>query len=118
MPYTGGNMIHNRGQVQSTQDSIQYWVNHNQCDPTPLVTQYPNHSKADRSWAFRTTYRNPKTNIEVSLIRIVGGGHAEPSIQQPYSRLLLTLLGRQNQDIEMADEIWSFFQNKSNAFIQ
>ncbi len=47
---------------------------------------------------------------EVSL----GGVRTELSIQQPYAKLYLALVGRQNRDIEMADEVWRFFQDKSN----
>lgn len=113
LPYEGGEMIRGRGAVQSTDDSIQYWITHNQCKEKPRTIQYPNRSRADSSTASRTLYRNATTNVEVAKIRILGGGHAEPSIQQPYSRLLLALLGAQNRDIEMADEIWQFFQGKS-----
>lgn len=112
-PYDGGWVIDERGQVQSTDDSIQYWVIHNNCEEMPSSIQYANLSNTDGCTASRTTYRNATTNIEVALVQILGGGHAEPSIQQPYSRLFLAVIGRQNQDIEMADEIWTFFRGKS-----
>ncbi len=113
LPYEGGKMIRGRGAVQSTDDSIKYWVKHNQCEERPHTIQYANRSRTDVSTASRTTYRNIKTNVEVANIQILGGGHAEPSIEQPYSRLILALLGAQNRDIEMADEIWQFFEGKS-----
>ena len=112
LPYDGGDVIDNRGKVQSTDDSIQYWVTHNNCEETPRSVQYANRSSVDRCTASRTTYRNATTDVEVALVRILGGGHTEPSIQQPYSRLFLGIVGAQNQDIEMADEIWNFFRGK------
>ncbi len=113
VPYEGGRMIRDRGRVQSTEDSIQYWVRHNACEEEPRFERYANRSRRDRCTASRTTYRNAATNVEVELIRILGGGHTEPSIQQPYARLYLAVVGRQNRDIEVADEIWRFFQGKS-----
>lgn len=113
VPYEGGRMIRDRGRVQSTEDSIQYWVKHNGCEEQPRFVRYANRSRTDRCTASRTTYRNAATTAEVELIRILGGGHTEPSIHQPYARLYLAVVGRQNQDIEMADEVWRFFQGKS-----
>ena len=113
MPYNGGNMIQNRGRVQSTRESIQYWVDHNNCSNTPQVTQYRNRSRFDGCRASRSLYRNPRNNSEVALIKILRGGHTEPSLSQLYSRLYLRIVGRQNQDIEMADEIWKFFKGKT-----
>ncbi len=113
IPYEGGWVIRKRGRVQSTNDSIQYWVTHNECEKYPTSMQYADRFKRDRCTASRTTYRNPNTNVEVALVRILRGGHTEPSIKQPYSRLFLAIIGVQNRDIEMADEIWAFFQGKS-----
>ena len=113
VPYDGGWVIRDRGQVQSTDDSIQYWVTHNGCETTPSSVEYDDRSTVDRCTASRTLYKNATTNVEVALVKILDGGHTEPSIQQPYSRLFLAIVGRQNQDIEMADEVWTFFQGKS-----
>ncbi|MEM9090629.1 MAG: prolyl oligopeptidase family serine peptidase [Cyanobacteria bacterium P01_F01_bin.53] len=113
IPYDGGSVIDDRGQVQSTDDSIQYWVTHNGCEQTPREIQYPNQSNVDGCTASRMTYTHATANVEVSLVRVLNGGHTEPSIQQPYSRLYLAIVGRQNRDIEMADEVWTFFQGKS-----
>jgi polyhydroxybutyrate depolymerase len=44
----------------------------------------------------------------VALYRIIGGGHTEPSVEHRYRRLFRAVVGEQNHDIEMADEVWSF----------
>jgi len=113
LPYNGGKMIRDRGEVQSTDESIQFWVGHNGCDETPRNFEYPDGSQKDGSTASLATYTNAKTGVEVSLLRILGGGHAEPSEKQPYSRLFLAIVGAQNRDIEMAEEIAKFFEGKS-----
>ena len=113
LPYDGGKMIRNRGEVQSTDDSIRYWVTHNNCEQKPRSIQYPDRSKTDGCTASCSTYTNAISNVEVAVVRIDGGGHAEPSIKQPYSRLFLAITGAQNQDIEMANRIWMFFEGKT-----
>jgi len=47
------------------------------------------------------------------LIEVVGGGHTEPSIAERYSNLFLLVVGNQNGDFEMAEEVWGFFSDKS-----
>ncbi|MFK8111057.1 MAG: PHB depolymerase family esterase, partial [Rubripirellula sp.] len=113
LPYEGGEMIRHRGKVQSTDDSIRYWVTHNRCAVKPRLVQYPDRSKSDGCTASSRTYTNAETNVEVAVVRIEGGGHTEPSIKEPYSRLYLAITGRQNRDIEMADQIWAFFRAKT-----
>ena len=44
-----------------------------------------------------------------AVYRIDGGGHNEPSIEERYRALFLRVVGEQNHDIEMADEVWAFF---------
>ena len=113
LPFRGGRMVKNRGRVQSMQATVDYWIKHNHCGNTASLFQYPDKTTDDRCTASRRTFQNPKTGVEVSAVQIDGGGHAEPSIKQPYGRLFLVIVGRQNQDIEMADEVWKFFKNKS-----
>ena len=115
LPFAGGKMIGRRGSVQSTADSIKYWVKHNRCADNPEIHSYPDLSSSDGCTAHRSTYTNDATNVQVGLIRIEGGGHTEPSIKQPYSRLFRVAVGSQNHDIEMADEVWKFFQAKTLA---
>lgn len=113
LPYGGGKMIHDRGNVQSTDESVRYWSRHNGCEEKPQSFEYPDDIEEDRCTASRRTYRNAALNVEVAVIQIRGGGHTEPSVEQRYSRPFLAIVGKQNQDIEMANEVWNFFQDKS-----
>ena len=61
----------------------------------------------------RFTYSNGINNTEVVLYRVAGGGHTEPSKNEHGRRAVLKILGTQNHDIEMAEELWKFFQTKS-----
>lgn len=114
VPYDGGMMIAGRGEVQSTEESISYWVGKNDCDQSPMVKRFRDRVRRDRSTVSTKSYANRSTNTEVKLYQIEGGGHTEPSIKQPYRRLFLALVGAQNRDIEMADEVWRFFKDKGS----
>jgi polyhydroxybutyrate depolymerase len=112
MPYNGGQMASNRGEVFSTEATVSYWVQRNALNPTPEITNIVDANTSDNSTIIKYLYKNGAFNTEVALYKIDGGGHTEPSIAQRYSTLFLLAVGNQNGDIEMAQEIWSFFKTK------
>jgi polyhydroxybutyrate depolymerase len=61
----------------------------------------------------RTWGDNPAT-LQVSMLKI-DGGHAEPSRKKRYPGLFSFFPGRQNADVEIAEEAWRFFKNKRNT---
>lgn len=116
LPYSGGEVapdMGGRGSVLSAQASIDYWAGFNQTDITPLIEDFTDTNQDDGSSVRRHLYTNGKEGVQVVLYEIVGGGHTEPSIEEQYSPLIELYLGRQNHDIEMAREIWSFFKSKT-----
>jgi len=112
-PYNGGQILGNRGLVQSTDESITYWVERNGTESEPETFSFPDLDTDDNSTVEKFTYRNGENNTEVVLVRVNGGGHTEPSLVEKYSQLYLNLTGEQNHDIEMVTEVWSFFKPKS-----
>ena len=46
-------------------------------------------------------------------LKLNNGGHTEPSISERYSSIWLSIVGNQNGDIEMANEVWDFFKTKT-----
>lgn len=116
LPYTGGEVapaIGGRGTVLSAQASIDAWLAFNKTDRVPLIDSFPDIEKGDHSAVKRITYANGREGTEVVFYEISGGGHVEPSIVEQYSPLLELYLGKQNHDIEMAQEIWNFFKAKT-----
>lgn len=112
LPYSGGPMLAKRGDVLSTAGTLHYWIKRNGTDPFAEMDKLPDTTVKDKSRAEKYTYKNGINNTEVVLFRILNGGHTTPSIQVRNRRLLLRILGNQNADIEMADEVWSFFKTK------
>lgn len=50
----------------------------------------------------------------VQLYRVEGGGHHAPArANRPIQPLVGAMLGRQNHDVEAAEEIWAFFSGKA-----
>jgi len=113
LPYMGGEMTANRGEVMSLEQSINYWVTRNKTSIMPSIESIPDNNITDNSTAIKYIYQNGTNNSEVVLYEIVEGGHTEPSIEERYSNIFLRLVGNQNGDFEMAEEIWDFFKNKT-----
>lgn len=113
MPYDGGQMAYNRGEVFSTDNTVSYWVQRNATDISPEITDLADINTDDNSTITKYLYKNGGDGTEVALYQVIGGGHTEPSISERYSALYLSIVGHQNGDIEMADEIWTFFKNKT-----
>jgi polyhydroxybutyrate depolymerase len=107
VPYLGGNT--ENGSVISTDSSIAYWVKRNGTQITPIITEFPQKCSS-KVIAYR--YSQGASDTEVMLYKIEGGGHIEPSRRERYSFLWTAFAGKQNGDIESAEEIWAFFKEK------
>ncbi|MFK8163841.1 MAG: PHB depolymerase family esterase [Lewinella sp.] len=113
VPYEGGQIASNRGLVQSTTASVAYWVARNNTDTQPIVQDFDDRDPDDGSTVKKYHYLNGTNNTEVVLYEVIGGGHTEPSLVERYGNLYLAIVGTQNGDIEMAEEVWDFFRGKT-----
>lgn len=115
LPYQGGKIgrrnadKHGRGAVTSTDGTIRYWLRTNGISSRPVERALPNINRRDRSSVHVSRYTGGRNNTEVVLYKVLGGGHTEPSLTQHYRRLYKLIVGQQNRDIEMAEEVWKFF---------
>jgi polyhydroxybutyrate depolymerase len=110
VPYYGGQIRlfrRQRGEVLSTDETIQVWLNKNRCTLEPEVTALPNLTK-DGTRITKTEYTQCSGESKVVLFRIDGGGHTWPGGRQYLPALLV---GRTSRDINACDEIWTFFQS-------
>ena len=113
VPYDGGAMAFNRGEVLATNEIVDYWLNRNGINENPVPTVIEDLNPNDGCKAMKYLYQNGRDNTEVALYKIVEGGHTEPSIEERFSNAFLLLVGNQNGDFEMAQEIWAFFNGKT-----
>lgn len=115
LPFFGGRVGNHksdrfkRGSVISAQETVGFWLNHNNIATPPVITHYPNINKRDKSTVQSSLYKNNDNGSEVVFYQINGGGHTEPSLTQHHRRLYKRIVGEQNRDIEMVTEVWKFF---------
>ena len=95
VPYTGGFIS------TDIEDVLDYWVTHNQCDPTPTIFSYPDIDPNDGSTAEFIGYADGEAGTVVEHIKIENGAHTWPS----------NLLGGPgtNNDVNGSIEVWKFF---------
>lgn len=76
------------------------------------TTRFPQRP-GEPTQASLTTWGDDPAATQVALLKIEGGGHAEPSRTRRYPGLFSRFPGRQNGDLEIAEQAWAFFKHKS-----
>jgi polyhydroxybutyrate depolymerase len=116
LPYAGGKVAkndrHGRGEVVSTAETVAFWVRHNGIETPPQKSDLPDVDKRDAGTVHVERYTGGRNGTEVVLYEVRGGGHTEPSLTEHYGRLYKFIVGPQNRDVEMAEEVWKFFRDK------
>lgn len=109
-PWAGGpvalyGLLGYRGDVLSTEDTVDYWRELAGLEREPQREVLPDRDPDDGSRAVRTLWRQ-RGHRSVELLAVVGGGHTvpHPTLQMP------RILGRTNHDLVAAEEIQSFFR--------
>ncbi len=117
VPYNGGTISNppdpDHGTTSSTEASVDFWIEFDQTDTVPVVYDFPNINTEENSMVTRYSYGNGMEGTEVILYKINGGGHTTPSILEQYSPIYELLVNEQNHDIEMSEEVWEFFKEKT-----
>jgi polyhydroxybutyrate depolymerase len=85
---------------------VDYWVNFNNCNLTPSVTNLPNISIVDSCTVEHHVYSGGNAGAVVEFYKIIGGAHEWPSLTASAKK------GR-NQDFDASSEIWRFFSTKT-----
>ncbi|GAB2865630.1 PHB depolymerase family esterase [Pseudoduganella ginsengisoli] len=118
IPYHGGKHWYALGfmePVNSIEDSARVWRELAGLPDTPDRTGIPRRHPLDKTCAAFTLWGRDPGQLQVGLIRIDGGGHAEPSISRRYPGLINKMVGAQNGDFEIAEIAWDFFRHKRAA---
>ncbi len=110
VPYDGGQITvirQQRGEVLSTNETIEFWRRKIGCSPQAAVTELPDVAE-DGTRVTKIEYAQCKNESKVVLYRIDGGGHAWPGGHQ---YLPMRWIGRTTRDIDGCDKIWEFFRS-------
>lgn len=113
VPFDGGAVVGpnaGRGTVISTRASVDTWRAVNGVTTPEVEAPRPDSFMGDRSTVVEVTSRAAWPTV--ALLRVEEGGHTEPSPTERYAPVYLLAVGRQNGDIEMAEEAWRFFASQ------
>jgi len=78
---------------------ISFWIENNQCDALPVITNLPDENTSDGSTVVKYEFPNCTGDHELILMKIIDGGHTWPGALGPNTNL----------DIIADQEIWQFF---------
>jgi polyhydroxybutyrate depolymerase len=108
VPWNGGVVYPRkpRGTVLSVNDSVLFWVHHDQCSLVPYSVDLPNTVLQDLTRVHEDLYQNGTNQSEVVLYTVINGGHTWPGGQQYLPKVLV---GRTCRDIDANTVIWGFF---------
>jgi len=113
VPYNGG-QVHFRkrafGKIMSVNQSLEFWLQHNQNTSTPIKTPIPDLDPDDHCTATIVSYGSPTDPNQVTLITIHNGGHTWPDGLHYLPR---NFIGYTCNDFNACRTIWDFFKNHS-----
>ena len=91
--------------ISSVENTIQWWVEHNNCNTTPVVTAMPDIDLTDNSTVEKYYYGNGTNNSEVTFYKVTNGGHTWSGV------VPIPAFGVTNQDINQSEIIGDFFSD-------
>jgi polyhydroxybutyrate depolymerase len=92
VPYNGANPLY-----LPVPEVIDYWVDYNNCNTAPIITELPDIDPDDGSTVEYHVYEDGNNGVHVEHFKVIGGGHTWPG--PPGG----------NRDIDASAEIWNFF---------
>jgi len=111
IPYAGGRIRATQDFVLSAKDSINFWLNKDDCAKTAQITKYPDKDPADGTTAESAAYECAGGRA-VELVTIAGGGHTWPGGKRNLPEILV---GKISRDINGSQIIWDFFSARRLA---
>lgn len=106
VPWEGGEIRGGHGTVLSTYETVEFWITHNKCSSSPIITWEPDKDDKDGTRVWKEVYGNCREESEVILYGIEGGGHTWPGGR---SHLPERIVGKTSRDIDANEVIWNFF---------
>ena len=109
VPYDGGKITlfnNSYGTVVSMNQTVYFWVNHNNCSKIPIVSTLPDTDPSDGCLVKTYEYLNADDQSTVLFYSIEGGGHTWPDGGK---YLFESVVGKICYDFNACDHIWNFF---------
>ncbi|EHQ30860.1 alpha/beta hydrolase family esterase [Mucilaginibacter paludis] len=102
--YNGGKMFGRK--IYSHQQIIKKWVDLDQCNPKPQVTQIPDTAN-DGTSIVKEEYTNHKNGLKVIGYTVNNGGHTWPG---GWQYLPAFIVGKTTMNLNACQTIWDFFK--------
>lgn len=116
IPYEGGKRWYTLGMMApmlGIEATVDVWRKLAGLPAQPVRTNAFAQCPGEPTQARLTVWGNDPAATQVALLKIEGGGHAEPSRMRRYPAMFNRFPGRQNGDLEIAEQAWAFFKDKS-----
>jgi polyhydroxybutyrate depolymerase len=118
MPFAGGPVASDRGQVISTRETAAWWVGMNGADPEAMSFRtLPDLDSDDGCLIQEEIYPALEGGAEVRLYVMEGGGHTLPSTRETGLIIgwLSPLFGPVCHDVDGTSLAWDFFQELASG---
>lgn len=119
VPYQGGTVLSyapsGGGVVLGAEATVAQWRQLARLPETPQRSEFPHRDSNDATRASRQLWGADAKGLQVELLTVADGGHAEPSQRYRFGPMARVILGAQNADVEAAVEAWTFFRDKRAA---
>lgn len=89
--------------ISPIDSTIQWWVNHNNCNTTPVFNNLPDFNLTDGSMVEKYYYGGGSNGSDVTLYKVINGGHTWSGATP------IPAFGSTNQDINQSAIIGSYF---------
>jgi polyhydroxybutyrate depolymerase len=96
VPYNGN------AEFASIPDVVDFWVETNNCNPTPVITDIPNIDPGDGTTTEHYLYEGGANGNTVEHYKVTNGGHTWPGA--------FIAIGATSNDFNASVEIWRFFR--------
>jgi polyhydroxybutyrate depolymerase len=113
VPWEGGMVGRNRGEVISTKDTVTWWIDADQANPAPAESTFLQDLDPEDGCRIKADLYQPEGDgAPVLFYTMEGGGHTVPSLADPgwFDALTKPLLGRVCRDADGAMLAWDFFR--------
>jgi polyhydroxybutyrate depolymerase len=110
VPYDGGEIIlfnKTYGWVISANETVDFWVTHNGCNTTPVVSYLADIDPRDGVIVRSQEYKQGDEGTRVLVYTMIGGGHTWSGGPQYLSK---SIIGNTCRDYDQSQVIWEFFK--------
>jgi polyhydroxybutyrate depolymerase len=101
VPYNGNTTM------TAIETLVDFWVEKNNCNTTPVITDVPDINTTDMCTAQHFLYTDGTNGSTVEFFKVIGGAHTWPNAP--------ITIGVTNRDFDASVEIWRFFSQFSSV---